>query len=155
MKTSHWEVDDKAFRVRDALWQVINAEEGIESLKMASFLQSLTNAERQAIYTDLFLGGVSFAWLMCVRPEAEDKIILEIQSLLAEPKKHDTPFYQRRTALGELWEESIGKRFQHGKNVRFVRHNPDQIRSVKEYDGYKITEVRADEEYYKRRLAKS
>jgi hypothetical protein len=139
MRTSAEEVHDIAHNVRSELWAVTQAEEGLESLKMAAFLQGLSDEERSSLYNDLVLDKINFRWLLCVRPSAEDAVIQSIRLMLAEPNKHCPDFYRKRTAFEKLLNDSIGYRYQNVNNARWVRANPDR--------------APRDEAYYRRKLA--
>ncbi len=116
-------VHDRAFGVRRALWGVVNAEDGLETIAMADFLKGLSDEERKILYEDLFIEGVSFEWLMCVRPSAVDTVIKEMKAMIQvkESERQTPKFYKRRTALYNLLEESIGNRFRDRNNARDVR----------------------------------
>lgn len=143
------DVVDHVYKVRQSLFAVMEAEEGLESLRMADFLKNLTNAERQSLYTDIMQQAPNFSWLLCVSPEKEEEVIADISALLAMKDKRTTEFRTNRKALEKKLEEAIGRRYQSRNNARFVRANPHAIQTMTLPDG---TVQRADENHYRKQL---
>lgn len=141
-------VHDHAFGVRRALWGVVNAEDGLETIAMADFLKGLSDEERKILYEDLFLEGVSFEWLMCVRPSKVEEVIKMMKEMMQETERQNPGFYKRRRALEDLLNESIGNRWQHRNNARFVRENPSAVHT----DEVGGKTIRNDEKYYRKLL---
>lgn len=143
------DVVDHRLKVRRSLFSIMEAEEVLESLRMADFLKSLTNAERQSLYEDVFQRATPFTWLLCVSPKREDEIIDDMKALLAMTDKHSTEFRTKRAAFEKKLDAAIGDRFQNRNNARYVRANPHAIPTTTLPDG---TVHRADEEYYRKLL---
>lgn len=143
------DVVDLAHKVRQSLFAVMEAEEGLESLRMAEFLKSLTNAERQSLYEDILQQAPNFSWLLCVPPEKEEEAIADITALLATKDKRTAEFRTKRKALETKLENAIGDRYQNRNNARFVRANPHAIQTMTLPDG---TVLRADEQHYRTQL---
>lgn len=143
------DVVDHVYKVRQSLFAVMEAEEGLESLRMADFLKSLTNAERQSLYTDIMQQAPNFSWLLCVSPEKEEEVIADISALLAMKDKRTTEFRTQRASLEKKLEEAIGRRYQSRNNARFVRANPHAAVTFSLPDG---TQQVADERHYRKQL---
>lgn len=148
-RSTEADVVDQVYTVRQSLFAVMEAEEGLESLRMADFLKSLTNTERQSLYEDIMQQAPNFSWLLCVSPEKVEEIITDIKALLAIEFKRTTEFRTQRKALEKKLEDAIGNRYQNRNNARFIRANPHAAVTFSLPDG---TQRVADEQYYRSQL---